>query len=282
MIAAFRTACSSTRSTIWPEPPSRRCWTRCRARRTSRSCCAMCRSPTARRSPAMSIWRASAPYEYRPGEESKLIQIPSDMADDGALARQEMLESLADFDDGLLEQLLEGRRAGQGRGLRLPDRDPAIGQHRAAFHRLGPRTTPASAGCSRCCATRRPAWRRSATGWKRAAGAATARPSSRPSTCPIPASFPSPRVLDGEIKDGMTLNGNRVSGMNRLNGYDQEKVAARGEGRWSWPSAGWTPSRRAQPLTDSGRCAGDPCGPRRPCRCLRSPSRRKSARTRSS
>jgi elongation factor G len=46
-------------------------------------------------------------YKYQPGEASGLISIPDEMADDEQLARQVMLESLADFDDGLLEQLLE-------------------------------------------------------------------------------------------------------------------------------------------------------------------------------
>ena len=46
-------------------------------------------------------------YQYQPGEASALIQIPDTMTDDEQQARTEMLESLADFDDELLEQLLE-------------------------------------------------------------------------------------------------------------------------------------------------------------------------------
>jgi elongation factor G len=46
-------------------------------------------------------------YQYKPGEPSDLISIPDEMSDDEQLARQVMLESLADFDDNLLEQLLE-------------------------------------------------------------------------------------------------------------------------------------------------------------------------------
>jgi len=46
-------------------------------------------------------------YQYKPGEASALVTIPDAMADDEQLARQVMLESLADFDDTLLEQLLE-------------------------------------------------------------------------------------------------------------------------------------------------------------------------------
>jgi elongation factor G len=46
-------------------------------------------------------------YKYRPGKPSELIQLPGDMQDREQEARQELLETLADFDDTLLEQLLE-------------------------------------------------------------------------------------------------------------------------------------------------------------------------------
>lgn len=46
-------------------------------------------------------------YQYKPGDASDLISIPDDVADEEELARLEMLEALADFDDALLEQLLE-------------------------------------------------------------------------------------------------------------------------------------------------------------------------------
>lgn len=46
-------------------------------------------------------------YKYSSGEASEMIDIPDSMADEYAQARQEMLEALSDFDDTLLEQLLE-------------------------------------------------------------------------------------------------------------------------------------------------------------------------------
>lgn len=46
-------------------------------------------------------------YRYKANEASDLIDIPDDMSDEYLLARQEMLESLSDFDDTLLERLLE-------------------------------------------------------------------------------------------------------------------------------------------------------------------------------
>ncbi|MEW5727494.1 MAG: elongation factor G [Pseudomonadota bacterium] len=46
-------------------------------------------------------------YKYRPGQSSDLIKIPDSMVAEERRARQEMLEHLADFDDHLLEELLE-------------------------------------------------------------------------------------------------------------------------------------------------------------------------------
>ncbi|MSP48315.1 MAG: elongation factor G [Alphaproteobacteria bacterium] len=46
-------------------------------------------------------------YRYKPGQASDLIKIPEAVATDEQVARTELLETLADFDDKLLEKLLE-------------------------------------------------------------------------------------------------------------------------------------------------------------------------------
>src|SRR6185503_10452064 len=46
-------------------------------------------------------------YHYRPGQASDLIKIPDKILDREREARAGMLEALADFDDTLLEKLLE-------------------------------------------------------------------------------------------------------------------------------------------------------------------------------
>lgn len=46
-------------------------------------------------------------YTYKASEASDLIQLPESVVEREQEARQEMLEALADFDDGLMEQLLE-------------------------------------------------------------------------------------------------------------------------------------------------------------------------------
>ncbi len=46
-------------------------------------------------------------WRYREGQPSEMIKLPKSLADEENLARQEMLEHLADLDDHLLEELLE-------------------------------------------------------------------------------------------------------------------------------------------------------------------------------
>ncbi len=46
-------------------------------------------------------------YRYKPGQPSDLIQLPSDVKEREQEARGSLLETLADYDDKLLEQLLE-------------------------------------------------------------------------------------------------------------------------------------------------------------------------------
>jgi len=49
-------------------------------------------------------------WKYREGEPSMLVEIPDSVAGRERQARAELLEALADFDDGLLEQLIEDRQ----------------------------------------------------------------------------------------------------------------------------------------------------------------------------
>ncbi|PWE31444.1 elongation factor G [Maritimibacter sp. 55A14] len=49
-------------------------------------------------------------WEYREGERSALVELPEEMRAREEEARYELLESLADFDDGLLEQIVEDQR----------------------------------------------------------------------------------------------------------------------------------------------------------------------------
>uniref|UniRef100_UPI003B5235CE elongation factor G n=1 Tax=Roseovarius indicus TaxID=540747 RepID=UPI003B5235CE len=49
-------------------------------------------------------------WQYREGEPSALVEIPDSVASREQEAREHLLEALADFDDGLMEQLIEDRQ----------------------------------------------------------------------------------------------------------------------------------------------------------------------------
>ncbi len=53
-------------------------------------------------------------WRYREGEESKLVEIPSELADREQEARDELLEGLSEFDDWLLEQIIEDQTPATG------------------------------------------------------------------------------------------------------------------------------------------------------------------------
>lgn len=65
-------------------------------------------------------------YRYEPGKPSALIEIPSDMKPREDEARRELLETLADYDDRLLEQLLEDA---------VPEKSTIYGDLHAGFAR---------------------------------------------------------------------------------------------------------------------------------------------------
>lgn len=163
-------------------------------------------------------------YRYKPGSPSELIQLPAEVKEREGEARQKLLESLSDFDDKLLEQLLEeavppkediykhltrtlqedkivpvflGSAANDG-GIRrllkaLRHETPT---HEAAARRLG--IEPAQAAV--------------ATVFKTFHMAHSGKLSIA-------------RIWGGTIADGAQLSGHRVGGLFRMLGYQQQKLA---------------------------------------------------------
>jgi elongation factor G len=167
-------------------------------------------------------------FRWTEGQRSQLIQLPDAVAEEGKEARAGMLEAIADFDDALLEQLLEDVvpnpdeiYAGLARDLQQDLIVPvffgsAEGMHgitrllKALRHEApGPTQTAERLGflaeepCARA--------------FKTLHAAHTGK-----------LSFV--RVWQGEIVDGMTLNGERISGVNRMLGQKLEKQAKAGVG----------------------------------------------------
>lgn len=165
-------------------------------------------------------------YQYKPGQASDLIQIPDEAKEREAEARRGMLESLADFDDALLEQLLEDAVPSSGDiysqlskdladDLIVPvllgagERDHGVRRllkalrhevpgHEAVASRLGLETDPKDPV------------------------ALVFKTYHLPHTGKLSAV----RLLGGEVKDGMTLSGHRLGSINRLMGLEAQKVNA--------------------------------------------------------
>jgi elongation factor G len=169
-------------------------------------------------------------YKYQPGKASDLVQLPAGFWDEEGQTRTELVEKLADFDDDLLEKLLEDvqpskeeiylhlkKEVGAGKvvpvlvGSGLQD----FGVRRlwkALRHDTpGPRVTAARLGIA-------------------AAGepmAQVIKTYHLPHTGKLSLS----RVWRGSIAEGNVLNGVRVAGVVRVTGANHEKVpsAAMGE-----------------------------------------------------
>ncbi len=168
-------------------------------------------------------------YRYQEGKGSDLIEMPEAVRDREGEARQEMLESLADFDDDLLEQLLEDK---------IPAPDEVYGQLTedlrkdlivpvflgSAEHMFGitrllkalrhegpdPATTAERLGIPIGGAL-------TATVVKTLHQAHTGRLSIV-------------RIWNGQIEDGMTLAGERLSGLYHMMGGENQKLTKAGAG----------------------------------------------------
>jgi len=167
-------------------------------------------------------------FQWQPGEESKLIELPDAVKDDEELARTEMLESLADFDDTLLESLLEdvvpsseeiyaNLTKDLQENLIVPvffgsaEQDSGIRRLMKSLRHDSPdvTTTAERLGVD---------------------GGGTLAQVFKSVYAEHVGKLTYARVLAGEISDGMTLNGSRVSGMNKMLGQKMDKVAKAGAG----------------------------------------------------
>jgi elongation factor G len=164
-------------------------------------------------------------YRYHPGQASDLVPMPGDFWDREGDTRTSLVEKLADFDDGLLEQLLEDMQpstaeiyrhlaADVQRGLIVPVFVGAAGQDhgvrrlwKALRHETpGPGTTAARLGIA---------------------------PDGEPLAqvfktyhLPHTGKLSLSRVWRGSVAEGNVLNGVRVAGVVRLRGATHEKAPA--------------------------------------------------------
>jgi len=168
-------------------------------------------------------------FEWTPGKPSELVEIPESLQDREQTARTDMLESMADFDDKLLENLLEdvvpsseeiyhGLSQDLQQGLIVPVFFGSAEQDNGVIRLLKAlrhETPEASASADRL--GLEPGNETLAQVFKTIHAGHAGK-----------LSFA--RIWRGEIKDGMTLNGERVSGLHRIMGQKHDKLSKAGAG----------------------------------------------------
>jgi elongation factor G len=169
-------------------------------------------------------------YRYKPGQASDLIVLPDEALDEGRTIRAGLVEKLADFDDKLLEQLLEDVQPSKEEIYRHLTQDlrrdlivPVfLG---SALHDHGVRRLLK-------------ALRHETPAASETAGRLGLPAGTRDTVVQIIKTYHVPhsgklslaRVWSGQVTDGMSLGGVRVAGVLRLTGAQQEKLGTAGAG----------------------------------------------------
>jgi elongation factor G len=169
-------------------------------------------------------------YQYKPGQASDLVKLPDGFWDEERATRTSLVEKLADYDDKLLEQLLEDVEPSKEEIYKHLAKDlqrdlivPVMLGSGAQEH--GVRRLLKALRHE----TAEPAATAARLGIKPEGGEAIAQV--------IKTYYPGntgklslARVWRGTVSEGMSLNGVRVAGVLRMNGAKQEKVASAGLG----------------------------------------------------
>ena len=164
-------------------------------------------------------------YAYRPGQASELVSAPEDVQGREKSARTELLEHLADFDDDLLEKLLEDAVPSQEEVYQQLTKTLRESQVTPVF--LG--AAEHDNGVRRLLKTLRhevaqPSDTAERLGIDAGDGKVLAQVF-KTYHASHAGKLSLIRVWRGEITDGMTLNGGRVGGLFRMAGAQQTKVA---------------------------------------------------------
>jgi elongation factor G len=164
-------------------------------------------------------------YRYKHGDASDLVAIPDENKAEEQSARQQMLESLADFDDSLLEKLLEDTVPPSAEIYALLTKNLQNDRLVPVFLGAGEK----EAGVRRLLKALRhetPEARSAAA--RRGVDAERGEPIAhvfKTLHMPHTGKLSLARIWRGEIADGATLNGERVSGLSRMLGHQQTKLA---------------------------------------------------------
>jgi elongation factor G len=169
-------------------------------------------------------------YSYKPGQPSDLVKMPEEVLPREQEARRGLLESLADFDDQLLEQLLEDAVPSKEAIYRQLTKDLAADLIVPVFFGAAERDH----GVRRLLKALRhevpePEATAARLGLKAEAGDAVAQVF-KTYHLPHTGKLSLARVLAGRLADGMSLGSSRVGGIARLKGHEMTKLASAGPG----------------------------------------------------
>jgi elongation factor G len=199
-------------------------------------------------------------YRYRPGQPSDLVPLPEDFWEREGETRTSLVEKLADFDDALLEQLLEDVQ---------PSKEEIYRHLTEDFQRN--RIVPVFVGAAGQDYGVRRLWkalRHEAPSPSETVERLGIAPEGEPLAqvfktyhLPHTGKLSLSRIWRGAISEGMVLNGTRVAGVVHLVGAQHEKVAAAQMGevvgltRMEEIATGavLTPSGKADPLPQPER-----------------------------
>ncbi|TVR84770.1 MAG: elongation factor G [Rhodospirillales bacterium] len=168
-------------------------------------------------------------FRWQPGQPSELIRVPEEVAEREQEARAGMLEALADFDDDLLEKLLEDV---------TPATDEIYGNlaRELSHDRIVPVFFGSAEGMHGVTRLLK-ALRHEVPGPEASASRLGIDPNGEPCARVFKTQHAAhtgklshARVWRGEIADGTVLNGERVSGVGRPLGAKLDKVAKAGLG----------------------------------------------------
>jgi elongation factor G len=165
-------------------------------------------------------------YRYKPGQASDLIKLPDDLLEEEKVTRAGLVEKLADFDDKLLEQLLEDVQ---------PSKQEIY--HHLTQNLSADRIVPVFLGSALFDHGVRRLWkalRHEAPGVAQTAARLGLTDPGKETVAQVIKTYHAPhsgklslvRIWNGTVSDGMTLGGVRVAGILRLTGAHQEKLAA--------------------------------------------------------
>jgi elongation factor G len=162
-------------------------------------------------------------YRYRPGQPSDLIQLPEGFWDQERATRTNLIEKLADFDDALLEQLLEEVEPAKEEIYRHLSRTLSQVQVIPVF--VG--SALADWGIRRLWKALRHETPPPQVTAERFGSIAEGEPLAqvfKTYNLAHTGKLSLARVWRGTISEGMVLNGTRVAGLLRLTGAQQEKI----------------------------------------------------------